>query len=116
VDTIRKGLGLLTERAAIPDTWIESFLKKSGDDEIINLDKVVLLDEGFMSFEKLGDIFFLHQLFWKGTGKELEDLVNKFAKASQCKCIAFITKRNYRVFERKYKYKFKGHLMYKEVV
>jgi hypothetical protein len=92
---------------------IEKYLKKSGD-QFIYEDNIVVNDHGFLSWmiDSEGAFFGLNVY---GDGKYWDDFSIALAKQLGCKKIKFSTRRNPKVWEKKFGYNIAGYIMEKEV-
>lgn len=96
----------------IPKDWLEKFFEKSGDD-VLYTDNLTITDFGFASFEIKNNAIVILQVY--GDGKMWDKFFVELAKTLNVNKIKMATKRNPRVFERKYGYKTVGYIMEKEV-
>ena len=97
--------------------WVNEFLRKSGDDKIEE-ENLVVLPFGFFNFfiSDGGNTFVVNQAYCEGNnGRKLLNVIELYAKEYGCRTIMFITRRNYRAFERKYGFKLAGYVLEKEV-
>ena len=91
---------------------IERYLKKSGDD-YIDTTNLIENEHGFMSWKVDGDT--LVQMSVYGDGQYWVDVANELGKQFNCKTILTSTTRNYKAYEKKFKFKLKGYILEKEV-
>lgn len=92
---------------------IKRYLEKSGD-STIDMENIVVNDHGFMSWviDHEGDFFGINVY---GDGKYWDDFSIALAKQLGCKKIKFATRRNPKVWEKKFGYNIAGYIMEKEV-
>lgn len=89
------------------------YLKRSGDSKILT-ENLTQNEQGFVSYTITKDnVFVINQCY--GSGKYWDDYCANKAKELHCSKIRFATKRNYKGFEKKYKYNMIGYILEKEV-
>lgn len=92
--------------------YIEDYLKKSGDEKII--DKNYTENEyGFITYDIIGEVIFVYNCY--GDGIYWNMFLEELAKRLNKKKIIITTKRNPKVVERRGGYKLEGYVMSKEV-
>ena len=92
---------------------IEKYLKKSGDSFIYE-DNIIVNEHGFLSWIIDTDGAFV-ALNVYGDGDYWDSFIMQLAEKLGCTKARFATRRNPKVWERKYGYKIAGYIMEKEV-
>ena len=92
--------------------WLKDYLERSGDTEI-NPSNLVENEHGFCSWREHGDKLILINVY--GDGEYWDSWAEKKGQKMGKKTILFCTKRNPKVFERKYGYKQIGTILEREI-
>ena len=94
---------------------LETFLLKSGDDEICEAEYAESDEHGFMTYNLLPDLGLMVIVQCYGDGVYWNDRATEIAQSHGFKSIKFATKRSPKGFERKFGYRVVGVILEREV-
>lgn len=97
----------------ITEEDIKRYLEKSGDTHL-DPENIIVNEHGFLSWT-IDDNGALFGLNVYGDGNYWDKFLVELANKLGCKQIRFATKRNPKVWERKFGYKIAGYIMEKEL-
>lgn len=96
----------------IPREQYDDYMKRSGDDQFF-ADNLTVNDHGFCSYKVSNGI--LVGFTGYGDGEYWDKFLQEKAKENDCNKYMITTRRNPKVFERKYGFKIAGYILEKEV-
>ena len=90
----------------------EDYMERSGDEQFF-MDNLVENEHGFCSYKIAHGNLICFSAY--GDGEHWDNFLMSKAKESGCKKYMITTRRNPKVFERKYGFKIAGYILEKEV-
>ena len=102
----------LLQRDNSSHSRVDDYLKRSGDEDLVQYGTLESNEHGFCIWQLFPNTLFLHQVY--GDGKYWDQWANDKATELGVKKIMFMTRRNPKVFMRKYKCTLAGYVLERE--